>query len=142
VPEEAHAFGRRLFAYEATVRPVCDSVAAAEGMKSVNLFGREYYVRENCLVLRDSCQGGGFDLEQALEGPVTLYYQTGFSSVIDNHEVVLEYSAKTMEQLIRGNETRHRTAAMIPPPVPPDEGGLVTLSGRTPPTGGPYECNV
>ncbi len=129
VPEESRAFGRQLFADEATVRPVSDSTAAADGLRCITLFGRDYYVRESCLVfdpnhVQNAARDGKFELDRAPEGPATLYYQTGFSSVIDNHEIVLEYSAKPLEEIVRREEMRHQQSRERKEA----DGTLITLS--------------
>ena len=120
-----HPFFRELFAYDLATQPVHADAAAMQGIESVELFGQNHYVRTGLQFHYD------FDglIQQLKRTPkvdpmetvawfhtaepreLKVYCKTGFELVIDNHETVLQYVGKTVEEL--ANEHSLRTQGLL-----------------------------
>ncbi len=104
-PAELRPLLQEIFRYEAMMRPVHEDRAKAEGLDVETIDEIPYFVRRDVTF--------GFDVPRAivpgaaqamLETPspqptLDYYYQVGFSNHIDNHEIVVQYSAKTREEI-------------------------------------------
>lgn len=102
---ELRPFLQELFRYEAIMRPIHEDTAKSEGLAEETIDGIPYFVR----------RGVSFDFDMALatapgaelttppgpsrQPPTDYYYQVGFSQHIDNHEIVVQYRAKTREEI-------------------------------------------
>jgi radical SAM superfamily enzyme YgiQ (UPF0313 family) len=119
-PAELRPLLQEIFRYEAMMRPVHEDRAKAEGLDVETIDEIPYFVRRDVTF--------GFDVprtivpgaEQAvLETPspqptLDYYYQVGFSNHIDNHEIVVQYSAKTREEIRVESLLRNQGVAQEP----------------------------
>lgn len=102
---ELHAFLRELLRYESALRPVHEDVAKAEQLETVTLDETSYFVRRGIVFQFDivAAIAPGVDTTRAPEPkempPVDYYYQVGFSHHIDNHEIIIQYRGKTLEEI-------------------------------------------
>lgn len=117
-PSELHPFLRELFRYEAIMRPLHEDRAKAEGLEVETIDDTPYFVRHGVVF--------GFDFGRAIEAnadtgappqpspqpPVDYFYQVGFSQHIDNHEILVQYRAKTSEEI--STESSFRDQEFVP----------------------------
>jgi radical SAM superfamily enzyme YgiQ (UPF0313 family) len=113
VPSSLHGFFSELFEYDLATAPVHSETAAERGLEKADLYGQSHFTRRGLAFSYDfpallaQCKRGipqdaeslveQFRLQAAKE--FTLYCKTGFELVIDNHETVLQYVAKTEQEL-------------------------------------------
>jgi hypothetical protein len=104
-PAELRPVLQEIFRYEAMMRPVHEDRARADGMPVETIDEIPYFVRRDVTFAFDVPRAimPGAD-QAALESPspqptLDYLYQVGFSHHIDNHEIVVQYSAKTREDI-------------------------------------------
>ena len=107
-PSTSQEFARQLFVYERATRPIHDAVAVKERLQIVTLFDRSYYVRADVkanwnipTIISSLDRTGTVSLTSTVPEATTLFYETGFADVVDNHEVIGQYSAKSMPEIER-----------------------------------------
>jgi hypothetical protein len=104
-PEDVRPLLQDLFRYEAIMRPVHEDRARAEGLEVETIDEIPYFVRRDVTFAFDMVRvtGPGADHTTppvASPQPALDYlYQVGFSHHIDNHEIVVQFSAKTREEI-------------------------------------------
>lgn len=104
-PEDVRPFLQDLFRYEAIMRPVHEERARIEGLEVETVDEIPYFVRRDVTFAFDIARmiGPGADHTAppvASPQPALDYlYQVGFSHHIDNHEIVVQFSAKTREEI-------------------------------------------
>ncbi len=102
---EWRPFLEELFRYETIMRPIHEDRARAEGLAVETIDDLPYFVRPGVLFDFDVAQAIAPGAELAApprpsRQPATDYlYQVGFSHHIDNHEIVVQYRAKTREEI-------------------------------------------
>jgi radical SAM superfamily enzyme YgiQ (UPF0313 family) len=119
VPEEHRAFGLELLRSERLSRPLHDERARELGLEVTTFDGQEYYVRRDLAFKFDitnvvtRIRKGQDNAVDATPRPhvITWYYLKGFSRHIDNHEIVLQYTGRTMETL--QEEARLRETTLV-----------------------------
>lgn len=113
-PSELHPFLLELFRYETIMRPLHEDRARAEGLGVETIDDTPYFVRRGVTF--------GFDIARAIstgadttappqpsqQPPVDYLYQVGFSQHIDNHEILVQYRARTREEISRESSLRNR----------------------------------
>lgn len=113
-PSELHPFLRELFRYETIKRPLHEDQARAEGLEVETIDEIPYFVRRGVSF--------GFDVAGAISAtadttalpqpsqlpPIDYLYQVGFSEHIDNHEILVQYRARTREEISRESSLRDR----------------------------------
>jgi radical SAM superfamily enzyme YgiQ (UPF0313 family) len=111
---ELHPFLLELFRYETIMRPMHEDRARAEGLEVEIIDDRPYFVRRGVTF--------GFDFARAIstgaditappqtsqQPPVDYLYHVGFSQHIDNHEILVQYRARTREEISRESSLRDR----------------------------------
>lgn len=104
-PAELHPFLRELFRYEAIMRPVHEDCAKAEGLDVETIDETPYFVRRGVTFAFDVAGAIAPDADPAAvpapapQPPVDLFYQVGFGRHIDNHEIVVQYRARTRDEI-------------------------------------------
>lgn len=105
VPEDLRPVMNEIFRYERIMRPVHEDRGRVEGFEIEELDDIPYFVRRGVTFQFDVV---GASRPGALEAgppppspqpPVDYFYQVGFSEHIDNHEIVVDYAAKTREDI-------------------------------------------
>jgi hypothetical protein len=105
VQPEWRSFLQELFRYETIMRPMHEDRANAQGLTVETIDDTPYFVRPGVTFDFDVALAIAPDAEmtappQPSQQPKTDYfYQVGFSQHIDNHEVVIQYRAKTREEI-------------------------------------------
>lgn len=113
-PSELHAFLRELFRYEAVMRPLHEDRANAEGLEVETIDDTPYFVRRGVTFGFDFARAIGPDADAGVppqpspQPPVDYLYQVGFSQHIDNHEILVQYRAKTYEEIFTESSLRDR----------------------------------
>jgi hypothetical protein len=117
-PAELRPLLQDIFHYEAMMRPVHEDRGKAEGLAVEIIEEIPYFVRRDVTFAFDvprAIMPGALEAgPPALSPQPTLdyFYQVGFSHHIDNHEIVVQYSAKTREDI--RIETSLRNQAGVP----------------------------
>ncbi len=100
-----HPFMQELFRYEAIMRPLHEDRARAEGLAVETIDGIPYFVRRGVTFDFDMARAitPGTDPtttpEPSRTPTIDYFYQVGFSQHIDNHEIVAQYRAKTLDEI-------------------------------------------
>ena len=102
---ELRPFLQELFHYETIMRPVHEDRAHAEGLEVETIDDLQYFVRRNVTFAYDvaAAISPGASVTTAPEPewqpPTDYLYQVGFSEHIDNHEIIIQYRAKTRAEI-------------------------------------------
>lgn len=105
VPEDLRPVLNEIYRYERIMRPVHEDRGRVEALEVETIDEISYFVRRGVMFEYDvaaasragALEGGA--PERAPRAPVDYYYQVGFSHHIDNHEIVVDYAAKTREDI-------------------------------------------
>jgi radical SAM superfamily enzyme YgiQ (UPF0313 family) len=114
---ELRPFLRELFRYETIMRPLHEDRAAAEGLEVETIDQTRYFVRRAVTFEYDV--PGAISPEADItippppsrQPPVDYLYQVGFSHHIDNHEILVQYRARTREEI--HTESRLRSRGLV-----------------------------
>jgi radical SAM C-methyltransferase len=104
-PSEWRSFLRELFRYETVMRPVHEDQARAEGLDVETIEDTRYFVRHAVRFNYDMAKvvSPGADSTTpplpSPQAPIDYLYQVGFSQHIDNHEILVQYRAKTRQEI-------------------------------------------
>lgn len=104
-PLEVRPFLEELFRYEAILRPMHEDRARLEGLDMETIDEIPYFVRRDVAFAFDVIQAvapGTDHSAPPVRSPqpaLDYFYQVGFSHHIDNHEIVVQFGAKTREEL-------------------------------------------
>lgn len=125
VPETGRGFFRALLDYDLLSQPLSADVAAARGCEKVTVSGQAYYVRRTVWVTYEIRSLNQHLSRVRYEDPwavverfrvkpgsdVAWYYKRGFDLVIDNHETVLQYVARSLSEI--EEEARLRAQGLL-----------------------------
>lgn len=115
---EFHPFLRELFRYETLMRPLHEHSAGTQGLEVELVDEIPYFVRRGVTFDFDVpsaifvCSNATSPPPRSQQPPVDYYYQVGFSQHIDNHEIVMQYRARTRDELM--TESILRSQGFIP----------------------------
>lgn len=115
---EFHPFLRELFRYETIMRPLHEDRARTERLEIEMIDEIPYFVRHGVTFGFDvpsaifACVDATSPPQPSQQPPVDYFYQVGFSQHIDNHEIVVQYRARTREELM--TESVLRKQGFIP----------------------------
>jgi radical SAM C-methyltransferase len=113
-PGELHPFLQELFRYETIMRPLHEDRAREEGLEVETIDETRYFVRPNVAFEYDVAAAIAPDANTATapppsrQPPVDYLYQVGFSKHIDNHEILVQYRARTREEILTESLLRNR----------------------------------
>lgn len=102
---ELRPFLRELFRYESVMRPLHEDRAKAEGLEIETIDETRYFVRRGVTFEYDvaGAVSPGADIANppspSPQPPSDYLYQVGFSQHIDNHEILVQYRARTREEV-------------------------------------------
>jgi hypothetical protein len=118
---ELHPFLRELFRYETIMRPMHEDRAAADALELETIDGRRYFVRRGVTFAFDMALALSARVDPTIvpepspQPPMDYFYLTGFSQHIDNHEILVQYRARTREDIERESTLRNQA---FPPSEP------------------------
>ncbi len=113
-PSGLHPLLRELFRYETIMRPLHEDRARAEGLEVETIDDTPYFVRRGVTFEFDFARvlSAFADVnaspQPSWQPPVDFFYQVGFSQHIDNHEILVQYRAKTREEISVESSLRDR----------------------------------
>lgn len=111
---ELRPFLRELFRYESIMRPVHEDTAIAEGLEVESIDDTPYFVRRGVTFNFDVALAisPGADTktppQPSRQPPIDYLYQVGFSQHIDNHEIIVQYRAKTRDEIRAESSLRNQ----------------------------------
>jgi radical SAM superfamily enzyme YgiQ (UPF0313 family) len=104
-PGALRPFLQELFRYETVMRPLHEDRARAEGLEVETIDQTRYFVRRGVTFAYDVAGAIAPGADTATppppspQPPVDYLYQVGFSRHIDNHEILVQYRARTREEI-------------------------------------------
>ena len=111
-PVDLHPFLGELFRYETLMRPLHEDRARNEGLEVEVIDDRSYFVRRQISFQFDVAQAVTTEKDgpprPCWQLPLDYYYQVGFSDHIDNHEVLIQYRARTREEIRQESTLRQQ----------------------------------
>jgi hypothetical protein len=132
---ELHLFLRELFRYDTIMRPLHEDRARAEGLPVETIDDIPHFVRRGVtfeLAVAQAIAPGADPTTSpapSQEPSIDYYYQVGFSEHIDNHEIIVQYRARTREDI--RTESLLRSQGVMPGEKDRHVVGLPDTSMRT-----------